>query len=64
MRSLVNIVRKKTWVTVEILDLCDERRDPKKKRFEPDGSEKHKEVNNNTQEVHGKGKRKLDRRTV
>ena len=34
-------------VTAEILDLCDKRRDLRKKRFEPKGSEKYKEVNNN-----------------
>ena len=32
----------------EILDLCDKRRELRKKRFEPEGSEKYKEVNNNT----------------
>ena len=51
MRSLANIVRKKkkktTCFTAEILDLCDKMRELKKKRFEPEGSEKHKEVNNN-----------------
>ena len=47
---MANIARKKeekkTWVTAEILDLCDERRELRKKRFEPEGSEKYKEVNN------------------
>ena len=33
---LTNIIRrKKTWVTAEILDLCDKRRELRKKRFEP-----------------------------
>ena len=31
---------KKTWVTSKILDLCDKRRELRKKRFEPEGSEK------------------------
>ena len=45
---MANIVRrKKTWITAEILDLCDKRRELRKKRFEPEGSEKYKEVNNN-----------------
>ena len=44
VRSLANIVTKKTWVTAEILDLCD-RRELTKKRFEPEGSEKYREVN-------------------
>ena len=38
--------KKKTWITAEILDLCDKRRELRKKRFEPEGSEKYKEVNN------------------
>ena len=47
MRSLANIVRrKKHWITAEILDLFDKRRELTKKRFEPKGSEKYKEVNN------------------
>ena len=29
------------------LDLCDKRRELRKKRFEPEGSEKYKELNNN-----------------
>ena len=37
--------KKKTWITAEILDLCDKKREPRKKRFEPEGSEKYKEVN-------------------
>ena len=49
--------RKKLWVTAEILDLCDRRKELRKKRFEPEelrkkrfepeGSEKYKEVKNN-----------------
>ena len=38
---------KKPWVTAKILDLCNRRRELRKKRFEPEGSEKYKEVNNN-----------------
>ena len=30
-----------------MFDLCDKRREQRKKRFEPEGSEKYKEVNNN-----------------
>ena len=41
----------------KFLDPCDKRRELRKKRSEPEGSEKYKEV-------HEKGKRKLDRRTV
>ena len=57
------LFRKKTWVTAEILDLCDRRRKLKKKQFEPEGSEKYREVNNIKRCIK-KGKRKLDRRTV
>ena len=39
--------KKTPWVTAEIPDLCDKRRDMRKKRFESEGSEKYKEVNNN-----------------
>ena len=35
-----------TWVAAEILDLCDKRRKLRKKRFEPEGSEKCREVSN------------------
>ena len=38
---------KKPRVTAEILDLCDKRRELRKKRFEPGGSEKYKKVKNN-----------------
>ena len=45
---MANIVRrKKPWITAEILDLCDERRERRQKRFEPEGFEKYKEVKNN-----------------
>ena len=40
--------KKNPWITAEILDLCDKRRELRKKRLEPGGSEKYKEVNNNT----------------
>ena len=30
--------RKKPWVTKDVLDLCDERRDLKRKRYEAEGS--------------------------
>ena len=43
MRSLANIV----WITAEILDLCDKRRELRKNIFELEGSEKYKEMNNN-----------------
>ena len=36
--------KKKPWITAEILDLCNKRRELRKKRVEPEGSEKYKEV--------------------
>ena len=37
--------RKKPWVTKDILDLCDERRDLKKKRYEAEGAKLFREAN-------------------
>ena len=48
--------KKQTWVTVEILDLCNKRRELRKKRFEPKGSEKNREVNNNIKRCMKKAK--------
>ena len=57
VRSWANIViRKKNWVIAEIIDLCDKKRELRKNKFEPEGSEKYKEVNDNHQDVHEKGK--------
>ena len=47
---------KKTWITAEILDLCDKRRELRKKRFEPEGSEKYKEGNNSIKRCMRKAK--------
>ena len=43
--------KKKPWITAEILDLCDKRRELRKKRFEPEGSENYKEIARQHQEV-------------
>ena len=57
MRSLANIVRrKKHWITAEILDLCDKRRELTKKRFEPKGSEKYKKMSNSIKRCMKKAK--------
>ena len=52
--------KKKLWVTAEILDLCNRRRTlrRKKKRFEPEGSEKYREVNNNIKRCMKKAREK------
>ena len=36
----------KNWFTADILDLCDKRRELRKKRFKPKGSETYNEMNN------------------
>ena len=36
--------KKKPWVTPEILDLCDQRRDLKKKRGQPEGAKDYREI--------------------
>ena len=48
--------KKKPWITAEILDLCNKRRELRRKRFEPEGSEKYKEVNNNIKRCTKKAK--------
>ena len=34
--------RKKPWVTKDVLNLCDERRDLKKKRYEAEGAKEYR----------------------
>ena len=51
--------KKKTWITAEILDLCDKRRELRKKRFASEESEKYKEVNNNIKRCMKKAKDNL-----
>ena len=48
--------KKKTWITAEILDPCDKRRELRKKRLEPGGSEEYKEVNKNIKRCMKKAK--------
>ena len=47
-----------TGATAEILDLCDKRRQLRKKRFEAEGSEKYKEGNNNIKRCMKNAKKK------
>ena len=37
------------WVTKDVLDLCDERRDWKKKRYEAEGAKENREANKRIQ---------------
>ena len=50
------LARKKPWITAEIFDLCDKRRELRKKRFEPEGAAKYKEMNNNIKRCMKKAK--------
>ena len=43
--------RKKPWVTKDVLDLCDERRDLKKKRYEAEGAKEYREANRRVQKA-------------
>ena len=47
--------RKKPWVTKDVLDLCDERRDLKK-RYEAEGAKKYREANRRIQKAVKKAK--------
>ena len=48
--------KEKPWITAEILNLCDKRRELRKKRFEPEGPEKYKEGHNNIKRCMKKAK--------
>ena len=48
--------RKKPWVTKDVLDLCDERRDLKKKRYEAEGAKEYREANRRIQKAAKKAK--------
>ena len=50
-----NVAEKKPWVTRDILDLCDERRDLKK-RYEAEGAKKYKKANKRIQNAVKKAK--------
>ena len=48
--------RKKPWVTKDVLNLCDERRDLKKKRYEAEGAKEYREANRRVQKALKKAK--------
>ena len=56
--------RKKPWVTKDVLDLCDERRDFKKKRYEAEGAKEYREANRRIQKGSEESKGGLDRCSV
>ena len=43
--------RKKPWVTKDVLDLCDEKRDLKKKRYEAEAAKEYREANRRIQKA-------------
>ena len=48
--------RKKAWVTNDVLDLCDDRRDLKKRRYEAEGAKQYREANRGIQKSVNKAK--------
>ena len=50
--------KEKPWVTEEILDLCNKMRELRKNRFEPEGSDRYKEVTNAIKRCMKKAKEK------
>ena len=48
--------RKKPWVIEDVLDLCDERRDLKKKWYEAEGAKEYREANRRIQKAVKKAK--------
>ena len=53
--------RKKPWVTKDVLDLCDERRDLKKKRYQAEGAKEYRESKQEGSEGSEESKGGLDR---
>ena len=51
-----NVAEKKPWVTKDVLDLCDERRDLKKKRYEAEGAKEYREAKRRIQKAVKKAK--------
>ena len=48
--------KKRPWVSANIVDLCNKRRELKKKTFEPERSERYREVHNNIKQFVKKAK--------
>ena len=44
------------WVNKDVLDLCDERRDLKKKQYEAEGAKEYREANRRVQKAVKKAK--------
>ena len=52
------------WVTKDVLDLCDERRDLKKKGYEVEGAKEYREANREDSESSVESNGGLDRCSV
>ena len=48
--------RKKPWVIKDVLNFCDDRRDLKKKRYEPEGAKEYRKANRRNQKAVKKAK--------
>ena len=51
-----NVAEKKPWLTRDVLDLCDERRDLKKRRYEEEGAKEYRKANKRVQKALKKAK--------
>ena len=51
-----NVAGKKLWITKDVLDLCDERRDLNKKRYEAEEAKEHREEDKRIQKFVKKAK--------
>ena len=51
-----NVAGKKPWVTKDVIDLYDERRDLKKKQYEAEGAKEYREANRRIQKAVKKAK--------
>ena len=49
--------RKKPWVTRDVLDLCDDRRDLKERRYEEEGAKEYRKANKRIKKALKKAKR-------
>ena len=60
----MQLVKRKSWGTTDILELCDKRIELRKKKLESEGSVKYREVNNSIKRYMRKRLKKTGWRTV
>ena len=51
-----NVAEKRPWVTRDVLDLCDERRDLQKRRYEKEKEKEYRKANKRVQKALKKAK--------